>query len=191
MDLWSVLAIACFVTLRLGYVIGVGVALHRQDREKVFTRVAGIEPGFRRFQRSASLVMNGDGLAFVILCIVTRQTLHTSVAPVVLIVVGVVLSVIGVGVKLWAAARLGMAGYYWKNFFEPTEFVPLDPPGPYRYLDNPMYTVGYLQTYGLALVCGSLPGLIASAFAQIGVLVFHYTVEKPHFDRLLAATRGA
>src|SRR2546427_7137887 len=30
--------------------------------------------------------------------------------------------------------------------------------GPYRYMRNPMYTVGYLQTYGFALVTRSWPG---------------------------------
>src|SRR5256885_843703 len=38
--------------------------------------------------------------------------------------------------------------------------------GPYRFLRNPMYTVGYLQTYGLALLVGSRFGLIMALFDQ-------------------------
>ena len=47
-----------------------------------------------------------------------------------------------------------------------------------------MYTIGYLQTYGLALMLRSLPGLIASVFAQVAILAFHVLVENPHFRRL-------
>ncbi|MGH2668454.1 MAG: methyltransferase, partial [bacterium] len=56
---------------------------------------------------------------------------------------------------------------------------------PYRFLKNPMYTVGYLQTYGLALLTGSMPGLVAALFAQAAILLFYLLVEKPHFDKLL------
>jgi hypothetical protein len=44
--------------------------------------------------------------------------------------------------------------------------------------------VGYLQTYGLALVLRSWPGLIAAAFAQAAILAMYFTVERPHFTRL-------
>jgi hypothetical protein len=47
-----------------------------------------------------------------------------------------------------------------------------------------MYTIGYLHTYGLALMLRSFPGLIASAFAQLAILTFYRIVEKPHFERL-------
>jgi hypothetical protein len=53
-----------------------------------------------------------------------------------------------------------------------------------------MYTLGYLQTYGLALVFASLPGLIASAFAQSAVLVFNHVVERPHYVALLRQARA-
>jgi hypothetical protein len=46
-----------------------------------------------------------------------------------------------------------------------------------------MYTVGYLHAYGFALVTGSWLGLLAAAFDQAAILVFHQLVEKPHFLR--------
>ncbi len=49
-----------------------------------------------------------------------------------------------------------------------------------------MYTVGYLQVYGLALLAGSLPGLAAALFDQAAILTFYRAVEKPHFDRSVA-----
>src|SRR5205823_10694441 len=56
--------------------------------------------------------------------------------------------------------------------------------GPYRWLRNPMYTVGYLQTYGLALLVASLPGLVAAVFSQGAIVAFYRLVERPHYQRL-------
>jgi protein-S-isoprenylcysteine O-methyltransferase Ste14 len=182
MTLWGGLALGYHIASRLAYVVGVGVALSRQDREQIFTRRDGVEAGFRRFRRMASTVMNNDGVSFVILCILTRQTIHLP--AMILLSIGVLLVLLGVSTKLWAAARLGYAAYYWHNFFAPGELVVPDPPGPYRYFKNPMYTVGNLHMYGVALVLGSLPGLIAAAFDQAAIMAFYRWVEKPHFEAL-------
>jgi hypothetical protein len=48
--------------------------------------------------------------------------------------------------------------------------------------------VGYLQTYGLALISGSLPGLIASVCDQAAILLFHWRVESAHFKRVTRHT---
>jgi protein-S-isoprenylcysteine O-methyltransferase Ste14 len=182
MTLWGGLALGYHIASRLTYVVGVGVALTRQDRAQVFTRRDGVEAGFRRFRRMASTVMNNDGISFVILCVVTRQTIHLP--AMLLLPTGALLVLLGVSTKLWAAARLGYAAYYWHNFFAPGELVAPDPPGPYRFFKNPMYTVGNLHMYGVALVLGSLPGLVAAGFDQAAILVFNRWVEKPHFDSL-------
>ncbi|HEU5217247.1 MAG TPA: methyltransferase [Gemmatimonadales bacterium] len=178
------LFLAYQIASRLAYVIWVGVALTRQRHDQRFTRRDGVEAGFRRFRRTAALLMNNDGVAFVALCLVTRGSLLLSPPLWVTVVEGSLLVLVGVSIKVWAAVRLGAGAYYWRNFFAPDEPVLLDPPGPYRFLKNPMYTLGYLQTYGLALVFRSWPGLIAAAIAQAAILAFHALVEKPHFDRL-------
>lgn len=182
-SLW-IIVFAYHLLSRLAYVVGVGVALVKQDREQFFTRRYGADEGFRRFRRMASIVMNNDALSFVLLCLVTRQTLVLPVPSSVLVAGGVLLMLAGVSVKLWAAARLGPPAYYWHNFFVPAEPVMPDPPGPYRFLKNPMYTLGYLHAYGFALALGSWIGLLAAMLDQAAILVFHHRVEKPHFDQL-------
>ena len=47
-----------------------------------------------------------------------------------------------------------------------------------------MYTVGYLQTYGFALLTGSLLGLGAALVDHVAILAFYRLVEKPHFERV-------
>lgn len=180
---------AYWLASRLVYVLFVGIALRQQERHETLTRRHGVEGGFRWFRRIASVLMLNDGGAFILLCVVTRDTLGLDLPRAAAIAPGAALVVLGVWVKVWAAATLGGKAYYWYNFFEP----PPAPPGstrapvlagPYRFLANPMYTVGYLQTYGLALITGSLPGLAAAALAQAAILVFYRAVEKPHFQRL-------
>jgi hypothetical protein len=54
-----------------------------------------------------------------------------------------------------------------------------------------MYTLGYLQAYGFALITESLPGLLAAGFAQAAILAFYFAVERPHFRRLVRQTAAA
>ena len=181
---WGVAAAIYLVLSRLAYVVGVGVALVKQDREQVFTRGSGVAEGFARFRRGASWIMNNDAVALVLVCVVTRGTLRAGFSRGALIAAGLACVAVGASVKIWARETLGAKAYYWYNFFDSTPTGPLAHPGPYRYLDNPMYTVGYLPAYGLALVMASWPGLAAAAFAQAAIGVFHVAVERPHYLRV-------
>jgi protein-S-isoprenylcysteine O-methyltransferase Ste14 len=173
-----------FILSRLAYVLFVGISLRREERSGVYTREFGRAEAFRRFRRTAAVIMNHDGFAFVVVCVVTRGTWALPISTAVSVAVGAILVIIGVGTKLWAARTLGGNAYYWHNFFDPDDAIGPVSAGPYRFISSPMYTIGYLQTYGLALITRSLPGLIASVFAQTAILVFHAVVEKPHFERL-------
>jgi protein-S-isoprenylcysteine O-methyltransferase Ste14 len=169
---------------RLAYVLFVGWALRRQEKDGAYTARFGRAEGFRRFRRIASIVMNHDAFAFVVLCLATRNTWDLPLPPLATVTVGVLLVIIGLGTKLWAARTLGSDAYYWHNFFDPDAAIGPVSTGPYRFISSPMYTVGYLHTYGLALIVRSLPGLIAAVFLQAAILAFHFLVEKPHFERL-------
>jgi protein-S-isoprenylcysteine O-methyltransferase Ste14 len=169
---------------RLAYVLFVGVALRRQEKDAVYTKRFGRAEGFRRFRRTAAIVMNNDAFAFVVLCLATRNTWQLALPAIVTVGVGAVLVIIGLGTKLWAARTLGRDAYYWHNFFDPDAAIGPVSSGPYRFMSSPMYTIGYLQTYGLALMLRSLPALIAAVFLHATILTFHVLVEKPHFQRL-------
>lgn len=158
--------------------------LRRQDRSGWFTDRYGVEGGYLRFRRIASTIMNLDAVLFVIVGVVTRGTLNTPWPVALRISVGVVLIVVGVGIKLWARRALGPEAYYWRNFFAPEENRVGDATGPYKYLDNPMYTIGYLHAFGLALVFDSAAALVLAAFMQLAVLIFYRLVERPHFEKL-------
>jgi len=180
--IWAVFA--AHIAARLAYVGYVWVGLTRQQSDAWWTRRWGIAGGFARFRRWAALVMTIDALSFVAACLVAWGTLPDIVPGALGVAIGVVLVLLGVGTKLWAAATLGDKAYYWYNFFAPPRLHRVVLAGPYKFLENPMYTVGYLQAYGWALVTGSLPGLFAAAFLHFAILAFYFAVEKPHFQRL-------
>ncbi len=180
------IALAYHLASRLAYVLYVGRTLDRQDRTAYLTRRHGAEGGFRRFRRVAAFVMANDAVSFVVLCVVSANTLRVGLPRGLEITVGAVLALIGVATKLWAAATLG-DGYYWRNFFTPADRIVPKAAGPYRWLKNPMYTVGYLPVYGLALATSSVFGLVAALFDQCAILTFYRLVEKPHFTRRVRA----
>ena len=169
---------------RMAYVLFVGGVLRREDRDGRYTKRYGRAEAFRRFRRRAAIIMNHDAFAFVVLCLATRDTWHLTLPTALTVGVGSALVVIGLGMKLWAARTLGSDAYYWHNFFDPEAAIGPVSTGPYRFISSPMYTVGYLPTYGAALIFQSFPGLIAAGFSQAAILTFHFLVENPHFQRL-------
>jgi protein-S-isoprenylcysteine O-methyltransferase Ste14 len=176
--------LAYAILSRMAYVLFVGWALRRQEKDGVYTERFGRVEGFRRFRRTVAVIMNHDAFAFVVLCLATRNTWHLALPTVATVATGAVLVIIGLGTKLWAARTLGSDAYYWHNFFDPDAAIGPVSTGPYRFISSPMYTIGYLQTYGLALMVRSFPGLLASVFSQGTILTFHFLIENPHFRRL-------
>ncbi len=177
------IALAYHFASRLAYVLYVGLTLKRQDRTAYLTRRYGVEAGFQRFRRVAAFVMANDAVSLAVLCLVSANTLRIGLPHGLAIALGAVLVLVGVSTKVWAARTL-RDGYYWHNFFAPDERVVPNTAGPYRWLRNPMYTVGYLPVYGLAIATSSAFGLAAALFDQCAILAFYHLVEKPHFERL-------
>jgi protein-S-isoprenylcysteine O-methyltransferase Ste14 len=188
---WVWLALAYHVASRLAYVLYVGITLRRQDRAGIYGQRYGPEAGFRRFRRIAATVMNNDAVSFVVLCVVAWNSPPIGLPRGWEVGVGLFLIFTGVAIKLWAGATLGWDAYYWRNFFTPPARLVPNTTGPYRFLWNPMYTVGYFHLYGLALVAGSQLALLAALFDQVAILAFYWWVERPHLDRLRSAAQRA
>src|SRR5260370_38429908 len=127
--------------------------------------------------------MANDGVSLIVLCLVTRNSLDVPLPPDWRTAAGVLLVVVGVATKLWAAATLGVDGYYWRNFFQSGTGIVPTVAAPYRFLKTPMYTVGYLHIYGFALVTASALGLLAARFDQVAILPSYRPVAEPHFAR--------
>src|SRR2546422_4434620 len=92
---WTALALAYHLASRLAYVLFVGLALRRQERTGYFTRRYGPEEGFPRFRRAAAILMSSDAVRFVVLCVVSRNTLAIGSPRGLVLAAGVVLGLVG------------------------------------------------------------------------------------------------
>ena len=97
------------------------------------------------------------------------------------------LVVLGLGIKIWTTLIVGLDAYYYRDLFLGRRERSMCAVGPYRWFRNPMYTVGHLQAYGLALFTASAWGLAAVALNQALVLIFNAAIEQPHVRRMRAA----
>jgi protein-S-isoprenylcysteine O-methyltransferase Ste14 len=181
------LALAYFFIARLCYVAYVTVELRAQSLRLGLEPPKAAEVRYAGFHRSVLRLQNIDGIAFVSLSVSTRSTLPWDGWEPGYLAAGVLLVVVGFSSKAWAVRCLGLGSYTWHDFFVPRERFEPCRSGPYRYFTDPMYTLGYLQTYGFALICDSWYGLAASLFAQATILIVNDQVEKPHFRRLCSA----
>jgi protein-S-isoprenylcysteine O-methyltransferase Ste14 len=95
----------------------------------------------------------------------------------------VVLFSIGTVVKIWSAYVVGTPIYYWKDMFLGKKVCDFVVTGPYKYFNNPMYGLGQLQVYAVAIYYHSVYGLIFGAINQGLVFLFYFMVEKPFIQR--------
>jgi protein-S-isoprenylcysteine O-methyltransferase Ste14 len=179
----SWLAVLWLAATRLGYVLYVGLSLRAEDRRGVRTPEDG-DAAWRRFKTRASWIMDADAAAFAALCLVTHDSIALPVARWIPVVAGAVLIVAGLAVKTWAARSLSEGAYFWRSFFVRSDRNGLSAKGPYRWLSDPMYTVGYAHAYGFALALLSAHGLLAALAAQALILGLNHVVERRHVEAL-------
>ena len=177
-------ALAFALVSRAAYAGYVSTVLRRQDRDGWFTRRWGPDAGYRRFRATATFLMDNDAVSIGLACWAGRETLPLPVPAWAAIAVGAVLCVVGVGVKAWATRALPEGAFTWKSFFVPPTESDWVATGPYRWMRNPMYTLGYLHAWGAAIALRSWPGLVAAGVAQSAILLVNLLVEKPHSERL-------
>jgi len=181
------LALAFFGIARVAYVAYVSVELRAQSARLGLEARELAEQRHKSFHCRALRFQNVDGIAFMALCVASSRTMPWQGWEWAFIGAGALLVLGGVGVKAWAVRCLGLDSYTWHDFFVPKEKFEPCRTGPYRWFSDPMYTLGYLQAYGFALVFGSWHGLAAAIFSQACILLVNEFVEKPHFRRLCAA----
>jgi len=103
---------------------------------------------------------------------------------------GCLLFVIGVATKLAASWTAGLDIYYYKDMFHGydlgTGFVAS---GIYKYLNSPMYGLGNVQMYGLALIGNDWLALAVSLFFHVSIFTFNYGLEQPFVRRTYEAAK--
>jgi protein-S-isoprenylcysteine O-methyltransferase Ste14 len=152
---------------------------------------AGDEPAYRVHTGWMAFAFCHNALSIGYICVATRGLPLLGVAvPAALpwfntaLAFGLV--AFGLGIKIWATLCVGLDAYYYRDLFLERREGAMSAVGPYRWFRNPMYTVGHLQAYGLALFTASAWGLVAVALNQALVLAFNAAIEQPHVGRMHA-----
>ncbi len=176
---WTLIGVAASVL----YTGGVGLLLHRENKDHSSTARYGHDQAFKRFRRLAAALMALVCICLFLLPIATAGTLTLLSAPVAL-TLGLLLVVGGLAMKTWTDRTLGNDGFFWRDMFMPTDQrnIVLDKSnlGPYRYFKNPMYSIGNLHIIGWALAWRSQAGILVAIFELCCLYVFYRLVELPH-----------
>lgn len=177
----ATLAMAWYAVSRAAYVGYLFVALRARARHGAHEDRATQEAAWLGFRRRVSWVMDNDAATFAALAWVTRGTLVLQGPSWAWLAGGAALGVVGLAVRALATASLPAGAYYWRNFFVHEDRAHVSQAGPYRWLSDPMYSVGYLPLYGLALFLASAAALAGAAVAQATMLLVVVPVERRVF----------
>ena len=109
-----------------------------------------------------------------------------SLSPLLTWVLIVPLFSIGFGVKFWATWVVGMDTYYYRDLFFERSHGEWTAAGPYEWMPNPMYGMGYLHSYCPALLFGSGIGLVFALVAHLSIFGFYLVAELPFIKRTYA-----
>lgn len=179
--------IAVLLALHLGfralYFFYIGGTLRREGRRMI--KSANYRGRWLRFKQRAAFILRGDAVTFMLLCLLTTGSWAREWSVPVSLVVGAILIVIGMAAKISAEHAIGLRGYYWYDFFSPRSDQTWVRTGIYRFFSNPMYGLGYLHAFGLAILLRSELGFALALFDWGAVWTFFWTYERPHVEKLL------
>jgi protein-S-isoprenylcysteine O-methyltransferase Ste14 len=139
----------------------------------------GEERAFRTYETVAGLMFLNQGLGVGCMAALHVPSWEHVVPAPLFLAAGVALFVIGLVVKLWATLTVGVDVYFFRDMFLGRPLAPACDGGPYRFMRNPMYSVGQLQGYGYALLSGSIPGVVAAAAGHALIYAFYLAAERP------------
>jgi protein-S-isoprenylcysteine O-methyltransferase Ste14 len=180
---WLLMTIVLHLCFRVGgYFFYLGPKM-REAHRRTWTSEEESLRAWMPFRRRVAFLLNCDGLTFAFVIAASLETLPVPEAYQFFArAIGVMLAIIGAGTKYWAYKTIGDKGYYCYNSFAPPSNLTYVKAGVYKYLDNPMYGVGYLHLFGFSLLFFSLWGLIIAAFDWMMIWIFHFMFEKEHTD---------
>ena len=150
----------------------------------------GEERAFRAYETVAGLMFLNQGLGVGCMAALHLPAWEQAVPASFVIAAGVALYVVGLTVKLWATLTVGVDTYYFRDMFLGRPLTMACNSGPYRFLSNPMYSVGQLQGYGYALLYGSLPGVVAAGAGHLLIYAFYAVAERPFVRSTYTAARA-
>lgn len=136
------------------------------------------EKAYVFYQSVLGFLFFNNGISMSYLSTSTKSDILSNIPGELLLIIVAVIFCTGFIVKMWSAWVVGIDIYYWKDMFLGRKICEFVCCGPYRFLSNPMYGIGQLQGYAIAILNGSIPGLIVVLINQCLVFSFYFIMEK-------------
>jgi protein-S-isoprenylcysteine O-methyltransferase Ste14 len=176
-------AIIYFAFSTLAYIVFIFLVLSERGLRLNLIRKFGEEKAYLFYEGFLAFAFfhNGASLSFI-----SQSSAGSGLTnpPVLLMTtIAAVLFLIGIIIKIWSAYVVGIPIYYWKDMFVGRKISDFVVTGPYKYISNPMYGIGQVQVYAIALYYNSVYGLIFGAINQMLVFLFYFVAEKPFIYR--------
>ncbi|MDP2856064.1 MAG: methyltransferase [bacterium] len=181
----SKLALVYFVIAEVFYIGFIYAVLSKNGYRHRFIKKWGDEnKGFLAFEATLGLLFFNNGVGIGYVASATSGNLFGFISKEPLFAIAAVMFAVGFTIKILAAKAASIDIYYWKDMFLGRKIGEFVVTGPYKYFHNPMYGIGQLQAYAVAIWYGSAYGLLAALLNQCLVFSFFYLVEKKFINRI-------
>jgi protein-S-isoprenylcysteine O-methyltransferase Ste14 len=183
-------AVWFFLISTTAYIAFLYVVLPKQGWRLWLIREFGPEEGFLTYEAILSFLFFINGTSIGYISAAFEKTIPFTIDEDIIQPFAIALFMIGWGIKIWAAKVVGVDIYYWKDMFYGKKISDFVEEGPYKFINNPMYGLGQLQTYATAVWYLSWPGLIAAVINQLAVFSFYHFQEKKFIKRVYLNDTG-
>lgn len=181
----SKLALIYFIIAEVLYIGFIYAVLSKNGYRLWFIKKWGDEnKGFLAFEATLGFLFFNNGVGIGYIASATAGNLFGFLPKELLFLIVAVMFAVGFTIKVLAAKAVSIDIYYWKDMFLGRKIGEFVVTGPYKYFQNPMYGIGQLQAYAVAIWYGSVSGLLAALLNQCLIFSFFYLVEKKFIDRI-------
>lgn len=174
----SEIAIIYFIISIMLYFGFITFVLRKKGYRLWFIKKWGEEKGYLIYEGILGFLFFNTAASIGYVSLSTSGKLFGFIDKTVLLIIVVFLFIAGFVTKIWSTAVTSVDTYYWRDMFLRKKICKFTTKGPYKYISNPMYSFGQLQSYAVAIYYQSIYGLIIAALYQLGTYLFYYIIEK-------------
>ncbi len=169
-------SIGCWAFYYVGMTLILGTGIKRWMRDKF-----GEENSWKLFQLILGIMFFNVGSGFSAAALYDQENFLLSTQLIWIIVIPTF--IVGFGIKFWATWVVGIDTYYYKDLFYEKSHEEWTEAGPYKWVKNPMYGLGYLHSYCLGIMFGSIFGLVYALICHISIFIFYFLAELPFIKK--------
>jgi protein-S-isoprenylcysteine O-methyltransferase Ste14 len=179
------LAVFYFFLVEAFYISFITLVLKENGFRHWFIKRWGDEhEGYLAYEATLGFIFFHNAVSIGYIASSTSGSLSYFFYKKLLFVIFAIIFIFGFIIKIWAAKVVSVDIYYWKDMFLGKKISGFVETGPYKYFNNPMYGIGQLQAYAIAIWYGSRHGLAAAFLNQTLIFLFFYLVEKKFIERV-------